>query len=187
MKTLLKNIAQLFSGIYTKPDFEGDVYYVQAKHFNNNGEFDFSTKPDLKLDWKIEKHLLRPGDVLLAGKGNNNFAVHYKGIIKQAIASSTFIVIRITDQNTLLPEFLAWYLNHPQTQLFFKDQSKGTDILSLTIRSVKELEIHIPSVKKQRIILELDRLRKDEKDLMTRIATLHEYQIQQQLLQSIKN
>ena len=177
----------MFSGIYMKPDFEGEIYYIQAKHFNNNSEFDFSIKPDLKSDWKIEKHLLRPGDVLLAGKGNNNFAVHYKGIVKQAIASSTFIVIRILDQSMILPEFLSWYLNHPQTQLFFKDQSRGTDILSLTIRSIRDMDIFIPPVKKQRDILELYSLRKREKELKHQIEILREDQVQNQLLHLTKN
>jgi restriction endonuclease S subunit len=186
LKTILKHIAQLSSGIYTKPDFEGDVYYVQARHFNKDGEFDFSVKPDLKLEGKIEKHLLKPGDILLAVKGTNNFAVQYKGLIEKAVASSTFIVIRLRDQNQVLPEFLCWYLNHPQTQLFFKDRSRGSAIPSITIGTIDELTVFVPTVQKQKIILELHNLRKKEKEIKRQIETLRENHIQQQLLDSIK-
>jgi len=185
LKKQLSHIAKLISGIYLKPDYEGEVYFIQANHFNN-GDFDPLVKPEIIYNYDLQKHLLIPGDVLLAGKGSSNFAVHYKGIIKQAIASSTFIVIRIFDQTVLMPEFLCWYLNHPQTQLFFKDQSRGTDILSLTIRSIKDLPVFIPDIKKQETILKLDELRKDERTLRTRIELTRENLLQQQLLQSIK-
>lgn len=184
MKKRLKDIAGIFSGVYLKPNPEGDIYYIQAKNFNK-GEF-HSAEPDLKFNIGIHQYLLRPGDVLLAIKGNNNFAFHYDGTPGKAIASSTFIVIRIWDQDNLLPEFFSWYLNHPQTQLFFKDQSRGTDILSITIRLVKEIDVFIPSVAKQKIILELDKLRKKEKELRQKIERLRDDGVQQQLLQVIK-
>ena len=186
MKRTLKDISQLSSGIYTKPDLDGDVYYVQAKHFNSDGEFDFSVKPDLRLEGKIEKHLLIKGDVLLAVKGNNNFAVQYKGAIEKAVASSTFIVIRLKDQSIVLPEFLNWYLNHPQTQLFFKDKSKGSAIASISINSIEGLELYIPTVEKQHIILNLTNLRKREKKIRQQLTVLRDNYIQQQLLNSIK-
>lgn len=187
MKTTLSHIAQLSSGIYTKPDFEGEVYYVQARHFNNDGEFDFSVKPDLRLEGKIEKHLLKAGDILLAVKGSNNFAVHYKGIIEKAVASSTFMVIRLRDQSKVLPDFLNWYLNHPQTQLFFKDKSKGSGIPSISIGSIENLEVYVPTIEKQQTVLKLYDLRKREKELKLQIEKVRENQIQQQLLDSIKN
>ena len=33
----LKNIAKIQTGIYKKPDFDGDIIYLQAKHFYENG------------------------------------------------------------------------------------------------------------------------------------------------------
>lgn len=186
MKSKLKAIAQLISGLYTKPDIDGEVYYVQAKHFNSNGDFDFSVKPDLKLEGKIEKHLLKTGDILLVAKGGNNFAVQYKGLIQKAVASSIFIVIRIKDQDAILADYLTWYLNHPQTQLLLKEYSKGSGIPSIAINVLSELEVYIPPLVKQRTIIELYKLRKKEKEITFYLETLREKYIQQQLLNSIK-
>jgi len=185
LKKILKGIAQLSSGIYTKPDLDGEVYYVQAKHFSSDGEFDFSVKPDLRLEGKIEKHLLQTGDILLAVKGSNNFAVSYKGRVK-AVASSTFIVIRLKNQTTVLPDFLVWYLNHTQTQLFFKDKAKGSGIPSISISSIEEMELSIPDIEKQRMILNLSKLRIREKQIRQQLTILRDNYIQQQLLNSIK-
>jgi len=185
LKKTLKDIAHLSSGIYTKPDLDGEVYYVQAKHFNSDGEFDFSVKPDLRLEGKIEKHLLKTGDILLAVKGSNNFAVSYKGRVK-AVASSTFIVIRLKDQTTVLPDFLVWYLNHSQTQLFFKDKAKGSGIPSISISAIEEMELSVPDIEKQRTILNLSKLRIREKQIRQQLTILRDNYIQQQLLNSIK-
>lgn len=186
MKALLKNIADLHSGIYTKPGLTGDVYYIQARHFDRNGEFYKEVKPDLMLEGKIEKHLLKPGDILLAVKGYYNFAVHYKGIIEKAVASSMFIVIRLKEQNNILPEFLKWYLNHPMIQSLLQKQARGSNLPSLTIEAVKNLEIFIPSIQKQKLILKLNALRQKEKELNTKMESLRELLIQHQLIKTIK-
>lgn len=185
LKTTLKEIAQLSSGIYTTPDLEGDVYYVQAKHFNKAGEFDFTIKPDLRHEGKIEKHLLIIGDVLLVAKGSNNFAVQYKGRVK-AVASSTFIIIRLKNQKQILPEFLTWFLNHPQTQMFIKEKSKGSGIPSISISAIEDMIIFVPAIEKQQTILKLDKLRTREKQIHQQLTTLRENFLQQQLLNSIK-
>jgi len=185
LNTLLKNIAQLFSGVYIKPGVDGNIYYIQAKHFDKNREFDPAVKPELRLDEKTERHLLKSGDILLAAKGYDNFAVQYKGFVDKAVASSIFIVIRIRDQKQVLPEFLTWYLNLTKTQQFFKNYSKGSDIPAITIGLIKDLEIFIPTIEKQHAVLKMAELTKRENQLRQQITALRNGQIQQQLLQVI--
>ena len=186
MKTLITNIATIHSGIYAKPDLEGEVFYVQAKHFNSAKEFDASIKPDLHLEGKIIKHLLKTGDILLAAKGNNNFAVHFKGMIKPAVASSIFIVIRIKDQRAILPEFITWFLNLHSTQTHFKNSSKGSALQSLTKNEVEQFEIAIPTLEKQQAIIKFYNLRKLERSISKQLDNLKEQEIQHLLLTKLK-
>lgn len=185
MKTSLYNIATIHSGIYAKPDFRGEVYYVQARHFDADLEFDRQVKPDLKLEGKIERHLLRKGDVLLAVKGNDNFAVLYKGIIKPAVASSMFVVIRIKDYN-VLPEYLTWFLNLHSTQKHLQAASRGSDLRSLNQSQVEQIEIVIPSLQKQQNIAQFYSLRKRERILFRQLDELKEQELQSLLITSIK-
>lgn len=184
MKTRLQDIATVHSGIYAKPDYQGEVYYVQARHFDSDLEFNTQVKPDLKLEGKITKHLLQKGDVLLAAKGNDNFAVQYKGIIKPAVASSMFIVIRIKDSN-VLPEYLTWYLNLQATQNFLQSTSRGSALPSLTQSLVEQIEIIIPPIQKQKAIVEFQTLRKRERSLYKQLDELKEQEIQTLLLTSL--
>lgn len=185
LKKQLYHIANVHSGIYAKPDYQGEVYYIQARHFDSDLEFNTLVKPDLKLEGKITKHLLQKGDVLLAAKGNDNFAVQYKGLIKLAVASSMFIVIRIKDSN-VLPEYVTWYLNLQATQKYLQSASRGSALPSLTQSLVEQIEIDIPSLQKQQAVVQFQSLRKKERFLYKKLDALKEQEIQTLLLTSLK-
>jgi len=73
LKTKLQNICSIQSGIYVKPDFSGEVVYLQANHFDENGNLSSALIPNLFLTNQTKHHLLQPGDILFAAKGNKNF------------------------------------------------------------------------------------------------------------------
>ncbi len=186
MKALLKNIAAVQTGVYAKPIIKGEVFYIQARHFDHNHQFNLNTTPDLGIDNKITKHFLQTGDVLIASKGNDHFAVLYKGIIKPAVASSMFIVIRLHKKNNLLPEFLVWFINQKQIQTLLHGSAKGTSIPSISISTLADLEIPIPSIEKQKSILKIYDLWQEEIKLKTKIESLKEKQIQNHLINALK-
>ena len=185
MKVRLSDIAKIQSGIYAKPELAGEVYYVQARHFDRHHQFNTSVKPDLKADGKIDKHFLQAGDLLVAAKGSDHFAVEYKGIIKPAVASSMFMVVKIQDKR-ILPTFLAWFINHPQTQNLLTGSAKGTSLPSITNTDLGSLEIPVPSIEKQKLILQIHELHLRENRLKEQINGLREKQIQQQIISAIK-
>lgn len=185
MEAELKHIANIQSGIYAKPELDGEVYYIQARHFNRVHQFNTAVKPDLRADAKIEKHFLQMGDILVAAKGYDHFAVEYEGIIKPAVASSMFIVIRLQEKN-ILPAFLSWFINLHQTQKILLDSAKGTSLPSITISALADLEIPIPTIEKQNLILQIHELYQKEIILNEKLFSLHEKQIQQQILNAIK-
>lgn len=185
MKKSISEIASVLSGIYAKPDQHGEVYYLQARHFINNREFDLSVQPDLQAEGKILKHMLQPGDVLLAAKGNDNFAVHYKGI-RPAVASSMFIVIRLHDKKSVKPEYLKWYLNLNKTQSIIKSLARGSAMPSLTKGHVKQLEIEFPTLEKQDIVVKIEGLKNMESSITLQLQKLKAQEIENLLLTAIK-
>ena len=181
MKTKIKNIANIQTGIYEKPEPNGEVYYIQARHFDENRTFIKTVKPDLHDEARLQRHFLQVGDVLVASKGYNLFAIDYKGIIKPAVASSMFIVLRLFDAN-VLPEYLAWYINQPKIQSVLSEKSKGTDMPSITKSDIGELPIFIPAIAKQKMILEIQELMNKEHKIIDTIKELREKQTQQLIL-----
>jgi restriction endonuclease S subunit len=158
---------------------------MQSKHFDENGELTNTLYPDLNADGKIDKHLLRKGDVLFAAKGTKNFAALFDNENIPAVASTSFFVMRLFDEK-VMPKYLAWFLNHPDTQLLLKGKARGTSIASISKTVLEELEIPVPDIKKQNLILNIYQLRNKEKKIKQQIEILREQQIQQQIINSIK-
>ena len=189
MKLKLADISSIQTGLFAKPIAEGEVVYLQARHFDENGQLVSSLHPDLKAEGISDKHLLQPGDVLFAAKGTKNFAAWYESDNLPAVASTSFFVIRLNEsfQNKILPEFLVWLINLPNSQNFLKGKAIGTSIVSISKSVLEELEISIPNLKAQKAILKITHLRKAEKNLKQQIETLREKQIQQQIWQVIND
>lgn len=184
MKTTLKHITSIQTGVFAKTISKGEIVYLQAKHFDENGEISETLYPDLDADSKIEKHLLKKGDVLFAAKGTKNFAAWYENDSMPAVASTSFFVIRLQVPN-ILPGYLTWFLNHPNTQIFLKGKARGTSIASISKAVLQDLEISVPDIEKQKLILTIYQLRNKEKNIKQQIETLREQQIQQQLINAI--
>ena len=162
LKTTLQNIASIQSGIYVKPDSFGSIVYLQGKHFNENGQLNTSLIPDLQLTNQTERHLLQHGDILIAAKGNKNFATVYEERNGLCVASSTFMVIRIKPdwKKKISSEFLSWYINHPNTQLWLKTNSIGSAVQSISKVTLSEMELLIPNIDKQHSILKINAIKK---------------------------
>ena len=78
MRVALKHIAFIQTGVFAKPAKEGQIVYLQSKHFDENGILKSSLYPDLKAESISEKHLLQNGDIIFAAKGTKNFAALYE-------------------------------------------------------------------------------------------------------------
>jgi restriction endonuclease S subunit len=182
----LKELASIQTGIYAKPSISGEVIYLQSRHFNSERKFDRTVSPDLRLDNKIEKHLLKNGDIIVASKGFSNFAVVYNESIGPAVASSTFLVVKNIQTNLILPEFLEWFLNLPQNCDYFQNNAKGTSLPSIGKTVLENLKILLPDLEKQKIILEIGRLRSQADAIKTKIQKLQVKVINHYLISSIK-
>ncbi len=184
MKTLIKNITHIQTGLFAKPSGVGEVVYLQSRHFDEYGQLLVSWHPDLMADGISEKHLLKDGDVLFAAKGAKNFAAVYESHNAPAVASTSFFVIRLTDKK-VLPEYLAWFLNSHSIQAILKAQAIGTSIASISKQVLENLEVKVPSIETQKAILQITKLHNKEKFLKQQIEMLREKQIHQQIIKSM--
>lgn len=185
MKAFIKDITQIRTGLFAKPIGRGDVLYLQVKHFDDYGQLQTTLFPDLIADDIPERHLLKPGDVLFAAKGTKNFAAVYENHNRPAVASTSFFVIRVKEEN-VQPEYLAWFLNNHAVQTILKEQAIGTSMASISKTVLESLEITVPDTDTQHAILQIIKLRNRERVLKQKIDLLREQQIQQQIINAIK-
>lgn len=189
MKAKLADIAHFQSGIYDKPGIDPDLLYLQAIHFPNSLEFDRSVKPALKQNYSHQKHLLAEGDILFAAKGLNNFAVVYHSSIGPAVASSSFIVLRLSQKysKAIYPDYLSWALSHDKQVKLLHSKQLGTTIPSINISQLKELIIDLPLLDVQHKIVAVHKLRAKERQLVSRLEKCRDIQVQLLLSNAPKN
>jgi restriction endonuclease S subunit len=184
LKTLIKDIAIIQTGLFAKPSGNGELVYLQAKHFDEYGQLHSVLHPDLLAEGISEKHLLKEGDVLFAAKGTKNFAAVFENHNEPSVASTSFFVIRPADKK-VLPQYLAWFLNNHTTQTLLKGQAIGTSIPSISKHVLENLEMTVPSIETQKAILQITKLRNNEKLLKQKIEFLKDQFLNQQLLKVI--
>lgn len=180
MKKSLKNIASIKSGVFLKPQTEGDLVYLQAKHFNAFGELDSELFPDVQWQDISEKHVLKPGDILFSAKGLKNFAAVYESRNLPAIASTSFLIISIWEK-TVDPEYVALIINSRPSQEYLKGVAKGTSIPSISKKQLEEFEIVMMPRGIQQKLVALSKLKKEENDLVSKIERLKKLSFEQDL------
>ena len=158
---------------------------MQIKDFEINNNTTSNLEPSIKDNGNISNHLLLEGDLLFAAKGTSNFCVVYNISIGKAVASSSFFVIRI--KNTEVnPYFLCWFLNSHDILKTLKNHAVGSSIPSITKSMIQDIEFELPSIEKQRLIMEISNLQKKEEELYRSISSQKKVLTSKILTETIK-
>lgn len=181
----LNEITQIQTGVFLKPEISGDTLYLQIKDFDSRGELIVNPVPGILMDSRLERHLLQSGDILFAAKGSKNFATVFSGLNFPAVASSAFFVLR--KNASYLPDYVAWYINHPVIQKKLKFEAKGSSIPSISIGAVQSLEVVLPDLNTQGLIVKIEKLRSKERKLKAELDQLKEDFLDQKIFSIIKD
>lgn len=183
----LGQLVTINSGIFTNNIKHGDVYYLQARDFDVNRQISSNLTPTLSYSENLEKHFLKPDDVLVVAKGATFLSALFDGSYSPAVASTVFMVIRPINRARVLPEYLSWYINLPSTQNELLSKSIGTSTPSINKKILEDLEIPVPQIMKQDLILKIAELRKNEMLLRRKIEELKENKLNQLISNAINN
>ena len=165
-KVKLKDIAELYSGVYLKGSPMGKIACLQVKDLLMS--FPDTTATYIEYVPKLENYLLKKGDLLFAGKGTTYLCVVFDFNFP-AVPSTTLYSIKLRS-DIISPEYLCWYLNHPSVVAAIKTAQAGTGTPIIHKPTLENLEIIVPDHDTQRRIVELSSLQKREKEILEAIA-----------------
>jgi restriction endonuclease S subunit len=157
MRIKLREIVNIQFGYYGKPSKEGFVPYLQAKHFNEFGQYVEGDDVFLEEDDKVRNQLLRDGDILFVAKGFRFFAAIYKEEFGKAIASSIFFILRV-DETKVVPGYLASVLNLPKNLLHFQQSASGSSIPSIRKSELEDFTFNLIPIDEQKKVVALQNL-----------------------------
>ncbi|MHB1155863.1 MAG: restriction endonuclease subunit S [Phycisphaerales bacterium] len=92
------------------------------------------------------------GDILLTARGQDHRACWVGMDLSDVLASSVFYIIR--PREGVLPGYLAWWLNQPDTQAALESASRGTGIGYIARPLMEHLPVVVPPLDVQQRIAE---------------------------------
>ncbi|WP_106915236.1 restriction endonuclease subunit S [Chryseobacterium aurantiacum] len=193
-KFKLSDIVNIRSGMVVPKTVNNDEDQLTDAYVRMIGTSDYSDDGVLRKDLEanvlikpaIEKNFLQENEILFNSKGRRFFAARFQNEYSYTIASASFLVLTIASPE-VLPEFLVWYLNHPDTLKIF-DSKMNTQVMpSITKQELGELDIIIPNFATQKQIIHLDSLKKEQIVLQKRLIVLKENFINTVTYKKLKN
>lgn len=170
----LAQICEIHSGYTARSGLEQRlVGGIQALQLGDIGSADPEVLPDCRrydLSEIAPRYLIRGREVVFRSRGQPNCAIAVESILPEPIAIISPLVILRPDYRIILPEYLAWLINHPASQRILDVEAQGTSIRMIPISVLERLRIVVRDLSMQRRIIELDRLRRREGRLLHELA-----------------
>lgn len=166
----LSEIAQVQSGHPFRGSVpvvaDGNAFALQMRDVSLNDGVAWRGLVQTQVDGRKTPEWLQPGDVVFVARGARNFALCLQDVPIPAVCSQYFFLLRIRDLAVLLPEFLAWQINSAPAQRYLSSNAEGSDQLSIRRGVLENLSIAVPSIAKQRLMIDLaNQARQERKTL----------------------
>jgi hypothetical protein len=165
----LYDIADILVGYLFRERIEqvenGSYRVIQLRDITEEGTINWDRLVRTELDSEKPTVFIQQGDILFRTKGAHHTAILVDRTEHQVTAPAFFYIIR-AHADSVLPEFLAWYLNQAPARQYFSEYAAGTGIRHLTRKSLENLEVSIPAFDIQQKIVALNHLNQKEKQLV---------------------
>lgn len=189
----LGDIADIRSGFTFREKIDelpsgGNAHVAQIKDVRNAWE---TTQSALlkahqlpRIQWEgKDKAFVSPGTVLLPSRGSKGGYFRASCLVSDqstelpVVVSSQFLIL--TPKPGILPEFLCWSLNRPDTQyLLSEGMSQGSSIVMLNTANAAAIQLNVPPLAIQHKIVRLNALWEQEQQLTQALLQNRERMLQ---------
>lgn len=149
---------------------QGGVPTVQLRDLQGEGDFDPSNAPTYLLAPSFDRYWARAGDVLFRSRGDRNTAVVVAPETNKAAVAILPLIILRPERDAVDPRYLAWFINQSATQRYFDACSHGSAMRMIPKAAIDNLEVDLPNLPTQKLIVEIDTLARLENVLTTQLA-----------------
>lgn len=172
-KVSLEIIANITVGYQSRTGIENDHAgthkLVLARDFDSPEYLGTDHLLTFRPDRDPEPYSIKQTDILFLAKGTDHFAYCVNEPLFNTLASGSFYIIRPRNPS-VLPQYLAWWLNQPPAQRYIQAESQSTSIASVSKAALSRLEVRVPSLRTQETIKTITDLSRREAALLRQIA-----------------
>lgn len=185
----LIDIASIRSGHLFRGKIEADaagtLKVIQIGDITPDARLKIASLTSIRQSEIKSSQLLEPGECIFISRGQRKHAVALPPTIDRTIATSQFFILRPVEW--VLPEYLAWYINQRPAQRYIEEHSRGSAVTLINLEALKMLEIPVPTVEAQRRIVQVDELRRREKELLQMIERKRSVLIETTLVKATRS
>ncbi len=159
---------------------DGNVAVIQMKDLTDDNHLDPVALARIEFGEARPRQFVHLGDIVFRSRGQTHTAALIDQDPGPAIIAAP--LLRIRPRESVLPAYLAWFINLPATQARLASRAEGTALRMIRKQSLAELEIILPSLTLQQAIVELSDLAVREQQLMIRLSTRRKQYVDNVLL-----
>lgn len=190
MKVKVKKLAEVQMGYSFRSRLEasesGDVAVIQMKDLRDDDTVGCDDLVKIDMETVKENHLVRKGDLVFRSRGHVTTAAVLLEDPKRTVVAAPLLRIRITKPERVLPEYLNWYIGQRDAQIFLASRAEGTVQKMISKQAVEDLEVALPSLEKQKTVVELASLSAREHALLHTLAEKRKQYISTTLMRFAK-
>jgi len=190
MQSKLKNIATVQVGYSFRSRLEasevGKVAVIQMKDLRDDNTVDCSDFVRINMDKVKKHHLTQRGDLVFRSRGHTATSAVLLDDPGRAVVAAPLLRIRVAKPDKVLPEYLNWYISQRDAQIFLTSRAKGTVQKMISKQAIEDLEVAVPSLERQKAIVEVAVLSAREQALLYTLADKRDQYISTVLMQLAK-
>ena len=190
MKMKIKELATVQMGYSFRSRLEasegGGVAVIQMKDLLDDNTVSCDGLVRINMEALKDHHLAQRGDLVFRSRGSVTTAAVLLEDPGKAVIAAPLLRLRVIKPDKVLPEYLNWYISQRDAQIFLTSQAKGTVQTMISKQAIEDLEVALPSLEKQKNIVELATMSAREKKLLRTLADKREQYISTVLMQFAK-
>ena len=190
MKIKVKELATVQMGYSFRSRLEavedGGVAVIQMKDLRDDNTVDCGDLAMISMNDVKRHHLAQRSDLIFRTRGLLSTSAILLDDPGQAVVAAPLLRIRVIEPQAVLPEYLNWYISQRDAQIFLAGRARGTAQRMIGKQAIEELEVVLPTLEKQKAIVELASLVAREQDLLQSVAEKREQYISTVLMQLAK-
>lgn len=172
---LLEKICAIQSGLTVKArlavSLEG-VKVIRLQDIQFDGTIDVNRLETVSLPEVPERYIARAGDIVFRSRGASNMArVLPEDFSSFAVAVMPVVILRTRHPN-VLPEYIAWAINSPSSQDYFRSVSRDSTISMIPRAALTNFEVDLPDIDTQRLIAQTADLIERRRHLQIKLSRL---------------
>lgn len=156
----------------------GPVAVAQMKDIQPGGGVHWASTVRTELVGRKEPDWLREGDLLFVSRGSRYYAASVNQPPCPAVCGPHLFHLTVRDSNQLLPNFFAWVVGQGPVQRQLQQAASGSLQLSVTRQALEALEVPLPPLNTQRLIVDLATAAARERAVLTALIQNREQQLE---------